>query len=175
MPVKQLCKLIFRVDGGCRSNSRVNAYGAAACCLMGKSTYAYQTRRLPSYPIPTNQRAGLLAIILALEWALKEQLKASQRNGVYTPLDVEIKADSKYACDCLTEWLPVWQRNGWLNSKRKPVANRELIQEAVNLEGQIRQQGSVKYTWVSREENVEADRHCNEAMDEQIRPFHNLN
>lgn len=174
MPLMPPCKWTFKVDGGCRNNGRANAYGAAACCMMGQSTYEYKTQRLPSYPVPTNQRAELLAIILALEWALEEQQNVWQRNGAFTLIDVEIKADSRYAYNCLTVWLPTWQRNGWMNSHREPVVNRDLIEKAVDLERQVLQGGSVTYTWVPREENVEADRHCNEAMDEQIRPSHYL-
>jgi ribonuclease HI len=41
---------------------------------------------------------------------------------------LHIQSDSQYAIRCLTEWLPGWLRNNWLNSARKPVANRDLIE-----------------------------------------------
>lgn len=42
------------------------------------------------------------------------------------PLD--IYSDSKYSINCLTEWYPAWERNGFRTAKGQPVANLELIQ-----------------------------------------------
>jgi ribonuclease HI len=46
------------------------------------------------------------------------------------PVDrpLHIQSDSLYAIKCLTEWLPSWLRNNWLNSAKKPVSNRDLIE-----------------------------------------------
>lgn len=160
-------QLTFNVDGGCRYNGHGNyAYGAAACCLMDGSPHPYRTELLPRTPTPTNQRAELLAMILALEWAL-EKIQQEWNSPRRASFNFRIRGDSTYARDCLTVWLPAWQGNGWVNSRRQPVANRDLIEIAVRLESQIRQSGSsVDYTQIAREENTEADYRCNEAMNE---------
>jgi ribonuclease HI len=46
------------------------------------------------------------------------------------PLDrpLHIQSDSLYAIKCLTEWLPNWLRTNWINSAKKPVSNRDLIE-----------------------------------------------
>ncbi|AZI58986.1 ribonuclease HI [Nakamurella antarctica] len=46
------------------------------------------------------------------------------------PSDVPllIQSDSQYSIKCLTEWLPNWLKNNWVNSAKKPVANRDLIE-----------------------------------------------
>jgi len=65
--------------------------------------------------------------------------------------------------------LTKWQSNGWINAAGRPVANKELIQEAVQLEEELRGRKdgvSVRYEWVPREENKNADRFANERMDE---------
>lgn len=38
-----------------------------------------------------------------------------------------IQIDSTYARDCSTTWRAGWQRNGMRNSKKKPVANADII------------------------------------------------
>jgi len=62
----------------------------------------------------TNQRMELAAAIAALE-ALKE------------PCAVELFSDSAYLINAFNRgWLTNWQRNGWLNSKKRPVENQDL-------------------------------------------------
>ena len=43
-----------------------------------------------------------------------------------------IYSDSAYIINCYKEkWYKKWQNNGWINSKRQPVANKELWKELV--------------------------------------------
>lgn len=161
-------RMVFNVDGGCRFNGYDNAYGAAACCLMPRRSrrgYYYKTKRLPrgSHPRPTNQRAELLALVLALEWARDRN---DELDGC-PQLAVEIRTDSKYAHSCLTEWIFKWQDNGWTNARGTQVANRDLLLRAVELENWLLQRGTVNYYWIPRSENELADKHCNATMDEE--------
>lgn len=64
----------------------------------------------------TNQRAELTAVQRALEIAPRYR-------------DVTIFTDSKYAIDCVTNWFTNWEKNGWLTATKKPVENKDLIQE----------------------------------------------
>lgn len=41
---------------------------------------------------------------------------------------VLIEADSMYVINSQTTWLAGWKRNGWRNSKKEPVKNREAIE-----------------------------------------------
>ncbi|KAH8163434.1 hypothetical protein CIB48_g4799 [Xylaria polymorpha] len=155
----------FYVDGGCRGNGHQWATGAAACCFMrkGHRSYSHKSVHLPQNPTPTNQRAEITAIILALEWALEkyEQLDS------YPTLDVRIHSDSKYAIGCMNTWVYRWSRNGWQNSSGYEVANRDLIEQASDLDDEVKGLGSVSYHWVPREDNQLADQLCNEELDEQ--------
>lgn len=155
------------VDGGCRRNGRSDAVGAGAAVLKyryGKGRYS--TVDLPKYsnPTPTNQRAELMAVILALRRALERysNLRSCPR------LKLTIHSDSRYAVNCMTEWIFNWRCNGWRNSKGFDVANRELVEEAAELESRLEQecQGRVRYEWIPRSENAEADRYANERMNE---------
>jgi ribonuclease HI len=47
---------------------------------------------------------------------------------------VVVVSDSTYVVNCITKkWYAGWHRNGWLNSQKKPVANRDLWEELVPL------------------------------------------
>jgi len=152
------------VDGGCRGNGQPGAIGAAAAVFKKKyGGYDAWTRSLPRYPPPTNQRAEITAIILALEQAL-ENYEGLDTNPY---LDVKIYSDSRYAIGCMTDWIYKWTRNGWINAAGNEVANRDLIQEASDLDDRLKEEGDVEYIWIPREDNQDADRLCNEAMDEQ--------
>ncbi|KAI1849682.1 hypothetical protein JX266_004631 [Neoarthrinium moseri] len=109
---------------------------------------------------PTNQKAEIEAIILALEWATQryEELDSSPN------LLVKINSDSRYAVNCMNEWIAKWSRNGWQNSKGWDVANRDLLQRAADLDEVVKQYGTVQYIWIPREKNTLADRYCNDAL-----------
>lgn len=112
---------------------------------------------------PTSQRAEITAIILALEWALEryDGLGGSPR------LAVTIRSDSRYAVECMTNWVYNWVRNGWTNSRGFEVANRDLIERASDLDDRVAELGSVDYIWIPRSENRSADALCQQELDEQ--------
>lgn len=67
----------------------------------------------------TNQRMEIQAVLEALR-AIDEPLV--------------IVSDSTYVVNCFRdEWYVKWQRNGWKNSQKQPVANRDLWEPLVEL------------------------------------------
>jgi ribonuclease HI len=48
-----------------------------------------------------------------------------------TPL--VIQADSAYTIGCASTWAEGWSRKGWVNSKKEPVANLEIVQDIFSL------------------------------------------
>jgi len=60
---------------------------------------------------------------------------------------VEIVSDSTYVVDCFRDrWWEGWVARGWVNSKRKPVANRDLWEPLVEL---VRARAKeVRWRWV---------------------------
>lgn len=160
-------ELVFRVDGGCRSNGRPDAIGAAACCLYknssGTGEYWDRIVDLPPWPTPTNQRAELIAIILALKWALE----INEDRSFTTVTNVTIYSDSQYAVRCMTQWIHRWRANDWTDVNGLPVKNQDLIKMASRRYKDLRDYGAVNYIWVPRDENHDADRCCNRALDDQ--------
>ena len=71
---------------------------------------------------------------------------------------IEIRSDSTYVVHCFRDsWWVGWQKRGWKNSQRQPVANRdiwELLIDAVN------KRGDVTFTWVKA--------HNGEPMNEHV-------
>jgi ribonuclease HI len=62
------------------------------------------------------------------------------------PLPIEVVSDSTYVVNCFRDrWWEGWIRRGWLNSQRKPVANRDLWELLINL---VRERGDVTFRWV---------------------------
>jgi ribonuclease HI len=97
----------------------------------------------------TNQRAELTAILRALETVDLAQ-------------DLEIRTDSKYSIQCVTEWYINWERNGW-KTRAGPVKNQDLVQLVRDkIEEREAKGGRTQFIWVKGHDtdqgNIAADR-----------------
>jgi len=62
------------------------------------------------------------------------------------PGPLEVVSDSTYVVNCFRDkWWEGWLRRGWVNSARKPVANRDLWEPLIDL---YRSRGDVTFKWV---------------------------
>jgi len=94
-------------DGACSGNPGVGGFGAIL-----KS--GEKVKELSGCePMTTNNRMELLGVITALE-ALKK------------PCSVLVTTDSTYVVKGMTEWIKGWKKNGWRNSQKAEVRNRDL-------------------------------------------------
>lgn len=79
----------------------------------------------------TNQRMEVTAVLEAVQ-AL--------------PGPLEIVSDSTYVINCFRDkWWEGWLRRGWVNSQKKPVANRDLWEPLIDL---VRERQDVTFRWV---------------------------
>lgn len=106
------------------------------------------SERLEGEP-QTNQRAELTAILRALETTDLSQ-------------NIEIRTDSKYSIQCVTEWYLNWERNGW-KTANGPVKNQDLVQLIRDkLEEKESHGGHTQFIWVKGHDtdpgNIAADR-----------------
>ena len=59
---------------------------------------------------------------------------------------IEIVSDSTYVVNCFRDkWWMGWQRRGWKNSQRQPVANRDLWEPLIEL---VNSRTDISFTWV---------------------------
>ncbi|HEX6515602.1 MAG TPA: ribonuclease H [Nocardioidaceae bacterium] len=57
-----------------------------------------------------------------------------------------VVSDSTYVVNCFRDgWWRGWHTRGWLNSAKKPVANRDLWEPLVDL---VAERGDVTFRWV---------------------------
>ncbi len=106
-------------DGACANNQGDENFGGWGTILE----YGEHTKELHGGEVnTTNNRMELKAVI--------EGFRALKREG----LEVEVFSDSSYVMNCFREkWYISWQKNGWKNSKKQPVENRELWEELLGL------------------------------------------
>ena len=131
-------------DGACKGNPGPGGWGAVL--RMGQ-----HERELSGHEAhTTNNRMELTAVIRALD-ALKE------------PCHVALHTDSRYVIDGITKWIFGWQKNGWINSQKKPVLNADLWQELL----ESRKRHRIDWIWVKghdgHPENERADRLASDA------------
>ncbi len=100
---------VVYTDGSCPDNGKKDARGGCGV-YFGKDDKRNAGFALPG-KIQSSQRAELRAAIYALE----------NTEGL-----VEIRSDSQYVISGCTQWMRGWIRNGWINSKGDPVANKDL-------------------------------------------------
>jgi ribonuclease HI len=86
-----------------------------------------------------------------------EARTTNQRMEIYAALDavrtlgpdhtaIEVVSDSTYVVNCFRDnWWRGWLARGWINSQRKPVANRDLWEPLIEL---YRDHGGVTFRWV---------------------------
>jgi ribonuclease HI len=108
-------KVVVYTDGACSGNPGPGGY--AAVLQFGEHEKEVCGREDHT----TNQRMEMQAAVAALE-ALKE------------PCHVLLHSDSAYLVNAFNQgWLDKWQRNGWQNSHRQPVENRDLWERLLEL------------------------------------------
>ena len=102
-------------DGACSGNPGPGGWGAVIFDNENN-----QKNISGSEKDTTNNRMELSAAIMALT-----KIKASSEITIYT--------DSTYVKNGITEWVLKWKENGWKNSNKKPVKNKDLWVKLDNL------------------------------------------
>ena len=113
-------------DGACSGNPGPGGWGAVIFDQDNK-----QKNISGSEKNTTNNRMELLAAIMSLK-------------KIKTNSEVVIFTDSIYVKNGITEWMKNWKKNGWKNSSKKPVKNKDLW---VKLD-KLCEANSVSWKWV---------------------------
>lgn len=108
-------EVVIYTDGACSGNPGPGGY--CAILIYGKKEKIVSGGEA----LTTNNQMELLATIKGLS-SLKEKCS------------VKLYTDSAYVSNAfLQDWITSWQLNNWKTSNKKPVANKELWQQLIDL------------------------------------------
>jgi ribonuclease HI len=99
---------IIYTDGACSGNPGPGGWGAVILDEEKNETNISGEEK-----DTTNNRMELTAPIMALK-----RIKKASKIIIYT--------DSIYLKNGITTWIKNWENNGWMNSNKKPVKNKDL-------------------------------------------------
>jgi ribonuclease HI len=122
-PAPKKNAVVVYTDGACSGNPGPGGWAWAVDVEHYATGFAAHT---------TNQRMEIQAAF--------EAVKALSAGPI------EVVSDSTYVVNCFRQrWWQGWLARGWINSQRKPVANRDLWEPFVEL---VRERGTVVFRWV---------------------------
>lgn len=102
-------------DGACSGNPGTGGWAALLIYNDNKKIISGGEKET------TNNKMELMAVISALQ-TLKE------------PCVIKLRSDSAYVVNAFNDnWIAGWQNNNWRNSKKQPVANKELWLKLIKL------------------------------------------
>jgi len=118
-------------DGACSGNPGPGGWGAVIFDEEKKqNNISGQAKET------TNNRMELMGPIMALK-------------KIRSKSDVTIFTDSTYVKNGITEWIKKWENNGWKNSNKKPVKNKDLWMKL----NELCQKNKVIWKWVKGHSN----------------------
>ena len=107
-------KVTFITDGACSGNPGPGGW----CVIIKKDDKVNEF--FGGDLETTNNKMELTAVIKGFE-------------NLNNASEVLVKTDSTYVINGITKWLPNWRAKGWINSAKKPVANKDLWQQLESL------------------------------------------
>ncbi|CAB3373253.1 Hypothetical predicted protein [Cloeon dipterum] len=146
---------IVYTDGCCRNNGKPNA--RAGLGVFFGDGFKYNMKEPLKGLRPTNINAEIMAAALACNVC---KLIGLPKLNIHT--------DSEFVIKCMENWMPKWEKNGWLTASKKPVENKvPLLKLKSAMEGL-----QVKWTFVRGHSNIYgnemADRLANEGAEQYV-------
>ena len=139
-------KVIIYTDGACSGNPGPGGWGAVLIYGENRKEISGGSRET------TNNIMEMTAVLEALK-ALKNDC------------EVELYSDSAYVVNAFNDkWIDNWKKNGWINSKKEVVKNKELWQELDELVKKYK----VKFNKVKGHSTDEINNRCDELARSEI-------
>lgn len=147
--MSELTKVTIYTDGACSGNPGPGGWGA----ILTASGVSREISGGEAHT--TNNRMELMAVIKSL--------------GLLTrPCDVDLYSDSAYVVNAFNQhWIEGWQKRGWFNSAKDPVANKDLWEQLIKLT----EVHKVKFIKVKGHADNEFNNRCDELAVEQSRKY----
>lgn len=142
-PDRQIVEIFC--DGACSGNPGRGGFGAIL-------RYNGHVKEISGGAMETtNNRMELSAAIEALRLLTR-------------PCTVTVTTDSQYLVRGITEWIIGWRRNGWRNSKKDPVVNRDLWEQLLIAS----QRHCIQWKWVRGHAGHAENERCDQLAREGI-------
>ena len=122
--------IIIYTDGSSRGNPGPGGWGAIVATKERVVEIGAGDKHT------TNNKMELTACISAL----------SLVRSLGSAFTVDVRADSNYVINGITKWVYGWQKNGWMNSKKEEVLNRDLWEALVLVVSDLQMSGC-KILW----------------------------
>lgn len=149
-------KLTFYTDGASRGNPGRGGWGVY---IEMKKEKLFTTKFSGAQKEATNNQMELTATIEALKYTKKNLAKILKNEEV----KIKIFTDSNYVKNGITVWINNWQKNNWRTANKKPVLNKELWQELLELKNYINEKlvknnfPEIKFEYVAGHAGIEGN------------------
>jgi ribonuclease HI len=141
-------------DGGCSGNPGPGGWAYVIVTDRAKKPVIL-AEQWGAERSTTNNRMEIHAVIAALEGLAQLKLRNYQ---------VTVYTDSQYVQKGMSEWIHSWKANGWRNSSREPVKNRELWEKLDSLAARF----PVAWKWVRGHSGDVFNEHCDRLTREAV-------
>lgn len=140
-------KILIYTDGSSRGNPGPGGWGA----IVATDDHVVELGEGEHHT--TNNRMELKAAIAGLSFV--RDLGSSFSIDVYT--------DSSYVLNGITKWVFGWQKNGWMNTKKEEVINRDLWQELVLVVSDLKMSGcSIEWRYAAGHAGIPGNERADE-------------
>ena len=138
-------------DGACSGNPGPGGYGALL-------RYGRVTKEISGCKQDTtNNRMEMMAVI--------ESLRHLKR-----PCKLIICTDSQYVMKGMTKWINGWIKKNWINSQKKPVLNKDLWEEML----QLSKPHEIQWKWVKGHQGHTENERCDYLATEALKKCKSL-
>ena len=150
-----MSQIIIYADGACSNNQESDNIGGWGAILLfnDKKKEIYGSEKNT-----TNNKMELTACIKALQ-----EIKIDK-------YPVSIYTDSAYIVNCFKEkWYESWKKKNWHNSKKQPVANKDLWVQLISLS----QKYKVTYHKVAGHSGIDLNERADQLAQLAIKEYKN--
>lgn len=139
-------------DGSCLGNPGPAGSGV----VVLENGKVIEKIRCPIKTISTNNRAEVLACIIAFKWI---------NDHGYSEQKINVTTDSEYTKNSLTKWRSGWEKRNYRDSRGREIKNLDYIKKLFEFYDKV----NVEMHWVRGhdkcQENIMADGLAREAAD----------
>ena len=94
-------------------------------------------------------------------------LSAVIQNETWKQRRIVVNIDSQYVKNGITSWIKAWKKNGWRNSSKQPVKNKDLWETLDNLNCSL----SVNWNWVKGHSGVKYNEVCDKLATDEVAKY----